>query len=195
MCGDLIEARGRGKARCMLRIAIVLSFLATLPACKRSEINQSKWKAAGAEAVLPFKKSLKGALLAGMEEGPMTAISACRVEAPKLAEAASVAGVRVGRASTKLRNPANAAKPWMNAIIDVYEADPERRAPVVVVVDDSTIGYVEPIFMQPLCLTCHGDALAPELQAKFDELYPTDQATGYKAGDFRGVFWAELPRK
>jgi hypothetical protein len=179
----------------MLRIVLVLSLLATLPACKRSEINEAKWKAAGAEAVLPFKKSLKGALLAGMEEGPITAVSACRVEAPKLAGAASVAGVRVGRASRKLRNPANAVKPWMSSIIDVYETDPERREPAVVAVDAATVGYVEPIFMQPLCLTCHGETLAPELEAKLGELYPDDQATGYEAGDFRGVFWAELPRK
>lgn len=178
----------------MLRIAIVLSLLAIVPACKRSEINESKWKAAGAEAVLPFKKNLKAALVAGMEEGPVSAISACRVEAPRLAEAASMGGVRVGRASSKLRNPANAAKPWMQAIIEVYETDPERREPAVVVVDAATIGYVEPIFAQPLCVTCHGATIAPELKTKLGELYPSDQATGYEAGDLRGVFWAELPR-
>ena len=27
-----------------------------------------------------------------------------------------------------------------------------------------------------------------------EALYPDDQATGYAAGDLRGVFWAELPR-
>ena len=49
--------------------------------------------------------------------------------------------------------------------------------------------------MQPLCVTCHGSTLAPDLETKLDELYPNDQARGYVAGDFRGVFWAELPRK
>lgn len=178
----------------MLRIAIVLSLLVVLPACKRSKINESKWKAAGAEAVLPFKRSLKGALVGGLEDGPVAAISACRVEAPKLAEEASIGGVKVGRASAKLRNPSNAAKPWMQAALDVYETDPERREPTVAAIDKDTVGYVEPIFMQPLCVTCHGATLAPDLQAKLDELYPNDQATGYVAGDFRGVFWAELPR-
>jgi hypothetical protein len=57
------------------------------------------------------------------------------------------------------------------------------------------VGYVEPIYVQPLCVTCHGATLAPDLQAKIDELYPNDQATGYAAGDLRGVFWAELARK
>lgn len=178
----------------MLRFIIVLSLLAALPACKRSKINEAKWKTAGAEAVLPFKKSLKAALVAGLEEGPVAAISACRVEAPKLAEQASIDGVKIGRASRKLRNPSNAPKPWMQATLEVYETDPERREPAVVAIDKNTIGYVEPIFIQPLCVTCHGAELAPDLQTTLDELYPTDQATGYAAGDFRGVFWAELPR-
>lgn len=178
----------------MLRFIIVLSLLAALPACKRSKINEAKWKTAGAEAVLPFKKSLKAALVAGLEKGPLAAISACRVEAPQLAEQASIGGVKVGRASEKLRNPNNAAKPWMQAILEVYETDPERREPAVVAIDKETVGYVEPIFVQPLCVTCHGAELAPDLQTTLDELYPTDEATGYAAGDFRGVFWAELPR-
>ena len=178
----------------MSRIAIVLIVLAALPGCKRSELNEAKWKAAGAEAVLPFKKSLKGALLAGLENGPLAAISACRVEAPDLAAQASIGGVKVGRASSRLRNPANAPKSWMRSTLDVYESDPNRREPVVVAVDEKTVGYMEPIFLQPLCVTCHGAMLAPDLQAALGEMYPRDQATGYAAGDFRGVFWAELPR-
>jgi len=178
----------------MFRIALILSLLAAVPACTGSKLNEAKWKAAGAEAVLPLKQSLKGALVSGLEDGPVAAISTCRVEAPKLAAEASLGGVKVGRASGKLRNPSNAAKPWMKSILDVYETDPERREPAVVAIDKNTVGYAEPIFMQPLCVTCHGATLAPDLQTKLGELYPTDQATGYAAGDFRGIFWAELPR-
>jgi len=178
----------------MLRNALILSLLAALPACTGSKLNEAKWKAAGAESVLPFKQSLKGALVSGLEDGPVAAISACRVDAPRLAAEASLGAVKVGRASGKLRNPSNAAKPWMQAILDVYETDPERREPAVVAIDKKTVGYAEPIFMQPLCVTCHGANFAPELQTKLDELYPTDQATGYAAGDFRGIFWAELSR-
>ena len=83
----------------------------------------------------------------------------------------------------------------MQPFLEVYENDPERREPGVVLIDKNTVGYVEPIFMQPLCVTCHGAELAPDLQARLEELYPEDQATGYSAGDLRGVFWAELPRQ
>jgi hypothetical protein len=62
-------------------------------------------------------------------------------------------------------------------------------------IDQDTVGYVEPIFVQPLCLTCHGTELAPELEAAIEQHYPSDEATGYVAGDLRGMFWAELPRE
>lgn len=179
----------------MSRAGLVLSFLVLFSACDRSKINEAKWKAAGAEAVLPFKKSLKQALVTGLENGPVAAVSACRLEAPKLAEAQSLGAINVGRASGKLRNLGNAAKAWMQPLLAVYENDPERREPGVVLIDEHTVGYVEPIFMQPLCVTCHGAELAPDLQVKLKELYPDDHATGYAPGDFRGVFWAELPRQ
>ena len=44
-----------------------------------------------------------------------------------------------------------------------------------------------------LCVTCHGESLAPDVQERLAERYPTDRATGYRVGDLRGVFWAELP--
>ena len=178
----------------MLRLALILSLLVTLPACDRSKISEAQWKEAGAEAVIPFKKSLKQALVAGLEDGPVAAVSACRLEAPRLAEAQSKGAIKVGRASGKLRNPSNAPKPWMKPFLQVYRADPERREPGVVLIDDKTVGYVEPIFVQPLCVTCHGAELAPDLKSKIGELYPDDQAIGYEPGDFRGVFWVELPR-
>jgi hypothetical protein len=39
-----------------------------------------------------------------------------------------------------------------------------------------------------MCLGCHGKNIAPEVQAKLDELYPEDQATGFSEGDLRGAF-------
>jgi hypothetical protein len=58
---------------------------------------------------------------------------------------------------------------------------------------DTRLGYVEPIFLQPVCLTCHGETLAPDVASRIEELYPDDQATGFAVGDFRGLFWVEYP--
>jgi hypothetical protein len=66
--------------------------------------------------------------------------------------------------------------------------------PKVVVLDEDTVGYVEPIYLQPMCVTCHGTAIAPEVEERIRSLYPNDEATGFEPGHFRGVFWAELSR-
>jgi len=169
---------------------VALVFLAL--GCK--SFDEPKYLQAGAEAVLPFKRNLKAALTTALRESPSSAIAACRVQAPKLAAEASADGVRVGRTSKKLRNPANAPKPWMEPVLERYASEPEGREPVVVSIDRNTVGYIEPIYLQPMCVTCHGQTIAPELQTMLDELYPDDEATGYAPGDLRGVFWAELPR-
>ncbi len=178
----------------MTRLVILSCLVFLACSCDRSKINESKWKSAGAEAIDPFKKDLKQALVEGLEEGPVHAISVCRVKAPELAEAASSSSVKVGRSSNKLRNQANAPKAWMKPFLERYANDPDKREPAAVLIDEHTVGYVEPIFVQPLCVTCHGSSLAKDLQAKLKELYPNDEATGYEPGDFRGIFWAELAR-
>lgn len=178
----------------MRHAIVILALLPLAAGCDRSKLNEGKYLEAGADAVLPFKRSLKAALVSGMDKGPVQAISVCRTEAPKIAEEASTQTARVGRSSLKLRNPANAPKAWMKPLLERYEANPEQREPAVVAIDKHTVGYVEPIFVQPLCLTCHGSNISEELQAQLSELYPSDQATGYEAGDLRGVFWAEIAR-
>jgi len=152
----------------------------------------------GATLLAPFKSELKGALMAGMQQGPPAAIEVCRGKAPAIAAELSVDGVRMGRSSHKLRNTDNAAPEWLAPIIERW-ADGEVRA------DESTVsvyavmdlggdrhGYAEAIFVQPVCLTCHGDTLAADVAATIAEFYPDDEATGFSAGDFRGVFWVEF---
>jgi hypothetical protein len=53
-------------------------------------------------------------------------------------------------------------------------------------VRDGRTGYVEPIYVKPVCLACHGGNVDPGVKAKLAELYPEDQATGFREGDFRG---------
>jgi len=128
-----------------------------------------------------------------MAQGPVHAIGACNTQAPAIAEASSKAGVKVGRASHRLRNPANVAPDWVQPILDAYVADAGDRAPRTVSLGGGRAGYVEPILVQPLCLTCHGESLAPEVAAHIDALYPDDAATGFALDDLRGVWWVELP--
>ena len=73
-----------------------------------------------------------------------------------------------------------------------YLNQPDQPEPVAVRLENGRIGYVEPIFLQPMCTTCHGDSLSEPVARQIAELYPEDAATGFKEGDLRGVFWAEF---
>jgi hypothetical protein len=149
--------------------------------------------ARGADLLAPFKQDLQKALKSGLAEGPAAAIQVCRLKAPGIAEALSVDGVRMGRSSHKLRNPGNTAPEWVSPIMQAYLDEPSGREPRAIELADDRWGYVEPIMLQPLCLTCHGSQLAPEVAERIAELYPDDEATGFEAGDLRGVFWLEFP--
>lgn len=185
--------------------------LVTLPACGGSELKSTAVdqtgapaavasssqpqpmiahtdQAKGAAILMPFKKQLKGALMAGMQQGPEQAVAACNEQAPGIAQTLKVDGITVGRSSHKLRNPGNAAQEWLAPIIEEYVAGIDLGARVVEL-EDGLTAYVEPIKMQPMCTACHGDNLAPDIAQRIHALYPQDEATGFKAGDFRGVFW------
>ena len=149
--------------------------------------------ARGAELLAPFKKDLQLALKSGLAEGPAEAIQVCRVKAPGIANALSVEGVRMGRSSHKLRNPDNTAPDWVSPLMQTFLDDPSSREPRAVELADNRWGYAEPIIVQPLCLTCHGSELPPDVAARLSELYPEDRAVGFEAGDLRGVFWLEFP--
>lgn len=148
----------------------------------------------GAGLLMPFKQHLKAALQAGLSQGPVEAIGDCQLEAPRIAADLSVDGVLVGRSSHRLRNPDNAGPDWVTSVIDSYLADAVNVAPRLVDRPNGRVGYVEPIMIQPMCLVCHGETLSPELAARLGELYPEDQATGFREYELRGVFWAEFPR-
>ena len=143
----------------------------------------------GGELLAPFKRDLKEALMAGMQQGPDEAIGVCKTDAPAIARRLSVDGVTMGRTSHRLRNPANAAPDWVAPVLQTWLDDDSPPTPQVVTLDDGLLGYVEPIQMQPLCLTCHGASLAPDVAARIESDYPADEAIGFDVGDLRGVFW------
>lgn len=149
-----------------------------------------------AQATLaPFKEQLVGALMKSLGEGgPENAIHVCRERAPEIAAELSVGGVRMGRTSHKTRNPANAPEPWVEPLLAAYLENPTEMKPKAVYIDDATVGYVEPIYVMPFCLSCHGLRVDPELLAEIQSVYPEDKATGFKADDLRGLFWVTIPR-
>ena len=102
------------------------------------------------------------------------------------------AEVEVGRTSHKLRNEENAPREWIKPLLKTYATTPSKSEPEVVQLDHGGVGYVEPIFVKPMCLTCHGSDIAPSVASRIDEQYPEDKARHFKVGDFRGLFWVEF---
>lgn len=144
----------------------------------------------------PFRKELMTTLQTAVAKGSAEAVDVCAVQAPTIAARTAPPGARLGRASSRLRNGANAAPGWVVPLLAELEKDrAPGGTPRAVQLPNDRVGYVSAITVVPLCLTCHGKAIDPAVKARLDEKYPGDHATGYELGDFRGVFWAEFPAK
>lgn len=129
-------------------------------------------------------------------DGPAQAIVVCQLEAPALATRIGHAGVRVGRTAQRVRNPGNAADVDQRRIL----RDFERRLAAGEAADgieqfDQTYKggarYMKAIVTQPMCLTCHGPALAPEVASAIKARYPDDEAVGFDSRSLRGAFVVE----
>ena len=153
---------------------------------------------ASRDAIESFAGALQERLGSAMAAGgPAAAIEACRVAAPETAAAASEErGWRIGRTSLKLRNPANAPDAWERAVLREFEARRAagedaatlERAAFAVVDGGRVFRYMKAIGTQPVCTACHGAAIAPDVAAALDDLYPEDRARGFGVGDIRGAF-------
>ena len=148
-------------------------------------------------AVSDLRTQLQSALQGALQQGPPEeAIVVCRDVAPRLAISLSEAAhLRVGRTSHRLRNAGNAPEPWAQPLLDAYASGAATEKSRTLVLLDGSLGYVEPIAVQAACLPCHGDpALMPQaVRDRLAESYPQDAATGFREGDFRGLFWALIP--
>lgn len=175
-------------SRCKLLLLLINLVLASIA----FSAHATEWPRVN-EVLSPFKQQLQKALLSGMSEGAVAAIEACKTEAPEITESLSHSGILIGRTSHRLRNLDNASPDWVEPILNTYLANDADREPRDVLLPEGRSGYVEPIVVQPLCTTCHGESIADDVKTRIGELYPEDRATGFNVGDLRGVFWVELP--
>ncbi len=132
------------------------------------------------------------------ERGPDGAITVCRDDAPRItAEVERDPGLRVGRASTRLRNPKNTAPSWLAKHL-ARTADARAGDLDVVAVDlGDRVGVAMPIPTAKPCLSCHGprDQIGASVRAVLDSSYPKDRAVGFGIGSLRGYFWAEAAKE
>ena len=147
-------------------------------------------------------------------DGPAGALDACAADAAQIlaeigalaetdgypvegTDAAVVKSIKLGRSSHRLRNPANTAPDWVSEWIDAHKDLPAKKAKavstVVAAADGAQARVLKPLAVSGPCLLCHGpkEGLASDVQEALAARYPQDQATEFKAGDLRGVIYAQ----
>lgn len=135
---------------------------------------------------------MMGELMAALDsDDPTAGITVCGAKAPAIAAQISTDyGVKIGRTSHKLRNPANAAPQWAKQIVADQVGQPTYLAG-----PQGEFGALLPIRLKAECQMCHGSPgeIDESIQIALAEHYPEDQATGFVEGDLRGWFWIEAP--
>jgi hypothetical protein len=167
------------------------------------QINASEQHVQEARAIVKtFSENLKAVLKPAMQSGgPVEAIKVCHQQAGPIASAvSSQSDWEVGRTSLKTRSDANKPDQWENSVLQAFEGRKSAGEPVqvieyseVVEVDGKKVfRYMKAIPTADMCLACHGEAIDQAVKARLSELYPNDQATGFRSGDIRGAFSLEV---
>ncbi|MGE0115961.1 MAG: DUF3365 domain-containing protein [Steroidobacteraceae bacterium] len=156
-------------------------------------------------AAREFGMALKSSLSRQVVQvGPAAAIDFCHEEAPKIArDIAAEYGVRIGRVPVpgRQRSPANTPDAWQAEVLTGFQravaaggnASEQEHVQAGNLPDNVVLRMMRGVAVEPLCLLCHGKALAPEVTQAIARYYPQDTATGFDVGDLRGAVWVEVP--
>lgn len=186
------------------RTRIVALILVAAPALAGAPSTSTlNWIDTSRALTQQFGVELKGELTRAMQQGgPVAAIDVCRKRAPGIAERLSLqSGAQVSRTALRTRNPENAPDGLERAVLEQFAtelASGKFTPPLEAVFEINRGGQVERHYMRAIptegvCLACHGETLAPEIEAAVREAYPADQATGFREGDLRGAFSVTWP--
>lgn len=128
--------------------------------------------------------------------GTEHAVEFCNTKAISLTD--SIAGlytVAIQRITNKPRNPNNYLATAQDSLVwdkMLQHTQEKGKLPTgFLEADAGEYYYYKPIAMgMPTCVKCHGgtDDINPRTREILQQRYPTDKATGYKTGDFRGMW-------
>ena len=127
-------------------------------------------------------------------QGTEKAIEFCSTKAIVLTDSMGTAfNATIKRVSDQPRNPVNMANENETAFINELKekvSKGEKMTPKFTESNGNITGYF-PIETNAMCLQCHGSKdvdIKPNVLQKIAQLYPKDQATGYKENKLRGIF-------
>ena len=178
-----------------LAIPVLLAGCATGPSAEEQAAMAAEARKASGALIQKLGGELKTAL---GEKGPDGAIVVCKERAPQIAaEVSKQTAFDIQRVSPKNRNPAGVPDAWeaeAQAGLEKRMAAGEKPETldtwqVVSTSSGKQFRYAKALPVQPVCLTCHGDAAAiPDtVKARLAAEYPQDKATGYGPGMVRGI--------
>ena len=134
-------------------------------------------------------------------KGTEEAVSFCSTSAMPLTDSMAISlNANIKRVSDKNRNPKNKANDLeMEYINNAKNAlmNNQQVKPKLIKTDTGHTAYY-PIITNNMCLQCHGDPdqdINPKVYAKTQQLYPEDQAVGYKSDELRGIWVIEMKDK
>jgi hypothetical protein len=171
-----------------------------------SEIAPEEWAQVthlGEPAAGALLRTLVGRLTGAVEEGGVVhAMEFCSTEAiplTRMVEADLEGNLSLKRTSFRYRNPDNAPdqaeEEALRYFEDAVRAGGSAPSSYVQRAGEDEYRYYQPLFVGELCLQCHGDSeiMDSEVRQVLRERYPGDLATGYRAGDLRGVVRVSIP--
>ncbi|MCG8310068.1 MAG: DUF3365 domain-containing protein [Cytophagales bacterium] len=157
----------------------------------------------GHSIALETKKTLSKNLRAALGHGGIEhAIGFCNLNAMPLIDSLNrVFDAEIRRVTLKARNPDDLPDPVEKKILEAYAYQWQDSVPLssnVQPVDENYL-FTKPILIDnALCLSCHGvlgEGLTEATNGIIKSKYPADRATGYRIGDFRGMWSILLSKK
>jgi hypothetical protein len=191
----------------MFRVSfIAISFLAVVAACNSSnqqntvvvEDTSAKYREAGRSIAKQTFETLSVKLQKAIkEEGIGGAINYCNLAALPLTDSLSkLHNATIRRAATAFRNPANQADKLEEGLLQHFAAlklsgKDISTTDTVVYLQNGRVLFAKPILLQAQCVACHGtpgETMSFEADSLIKTRYPNDRATGFAAGDLRGLW-------
>lgn len=172
----------------------LLALLAVLSGCASQAPVEAKLEAVAKAITHQYVSTLLPTLQQAMAEGgPVKAVEVCSASALSIAdELGQETGWSVRRVSLKTRNGEHATPDsWEREALVKFDLMRANGASAAELTISETVAgefrFMQGQITQPLCLTCHGSGISPEVRSALDQHYPDDLATGYRAGDVRGA--------
>jgi hypothetical protein len=179
------------------RILILLPILGTGAAMPLPDPSDAAAATVSRALASQFQQELGGALQSAIKsQGAAGAVTACATIAPEVANRISAqSGASVRRTALRNRNPLAAPDAHERTVMTMLatapitaEGAPAEAGGWTGTGVERRFRYLRAIPTAPMCLSCHGSNIAPDVAAAIAAAYPGDTATGFAPGAMRGAF-------